>query len=119
MVQNETSNRHTAQYPHSPRIFHGGIQHTQTTNNQAQACNAKPPKLGVKQMKEIGISLDEGGLVCLECFHYYQDEALREGQVIKATPNYEEQDSNPDGYTCATCGDEWYPKGYIAEGEGE
>jgi hypothetical protein len=70
-------------------------------------------------MKEIGMALDEGGLVCLECFHYYQDEALREGKVVKATPNYEEQDSNPDGYTCATCGDEWYPKGYIAEGEGE
>lgn len=68
-------------------------------------------------MKEIGMSLDEGGLVCLECFGYYQDEALREGEILKATPSYEV--GNPDGYTCATCGDEWYPEGYIAEGEGE
>lgn len=66
-------------------------------------------------MKTIGMALAEDGLVCLECFHYYQDEATREGETLDATPSYEA--GYPDGYTCATCGDEWYPEGCKTEGE--
>jgi len=58
----------------------------------------------------IGIALDAGGLVCLQC----ANEPRNKG--ASSQPSYEE--GYPDGYTCAECGDEWYPEGYI-KGEEE
>ena len=58
----------------------------------------------------IGKDHDGYGLVCLECADYYQDEALREGEALEFTQAYDI--GYPDGYTCATCGDAWYPEGY-------
>lgn len=66
-------------------------------------------------MEAVGMSIDGEGLVCLVCAEYFQDEAMREGKKLELTPTYEI--GNPDGYTCATCGDEWFPEGYNNEEE--
>jgi hypothetical protein len=58
----------------------------------------------------IGKVMDDGGLVCLGCADYYQAESLREGETLEFAQAYDI--GYPDGYTCATCGDEWYPEGY-------
>ncbi len=58
----------------------------------------------------IGIALDDGGLVCFECADYYQAEAIRKGKALGFQQAYDI--GYPDGYTCATCGDAWYPEGY-------
>ena len=58
----------------------------------------------------IGIALDAGGLVCFQC----ANEPRNKG--ASSQPAYEV--GYPDGYTCAECGDEWYPLGYI-KGEEE
>jgi hypothetical protein len=67
----------------------------------------------MKQKETIGTLLGQDGLVCLECFHYYEDEATREGETLDTTPAYAV--GYPDGYTCAMCGDEWYPEGHKGE----
>lgn len=55
----------------------------------------------------IGITTDEGGLVCLDCFNNHQTEAQEQNNNINAQESYDI--GYPDGYTCASCGDEWYP----------
>lgn len=62
------------------------------------------------ELEAVGMALDNEGLVCLVCADYFQDEAQREGKTLEFTPSYEI--GNPDGYTCANCGDEWYPINY-------
>ena len=62
------------------------------------------------ELEAVGMALDNEGLVCLVCADYFQDEATREGKTLEFTPSYEI--GNPDGYTCANCGDEWYPINY-------
>jgi hypothetical protein len=63
----------------------------------------------------IGMSSDKTGLICLDCFNKHQIEAQREGKHLNFLEGYDI--GNPDGYTCASCGDEWYPDGYIRSEE--
>jgi len=58
----------------------------------------------------IGQVMDDRELVCLVCADYYQAEALREGKALEFAEAWDI--GYPDGYTCATCGDAWYPEGY-------